>query len=120
MKCNCDEFETGLDAIHRSCEQAALNGVGIKLPVIRFCPWCGGGVGDESKIKHDEDDRPTDNVVVIRVLCPNCGWSVDLPMDENDDIGVCCDDCGGEVKWFEAGVLFVQDEIKEKIDDKRT
>lgn len=39
----CKDFLPGLYAIHKSCEHAALNGVGIKLPPVKYCPWCGDG-----------------------------------------------------------------------------
>jgi len=43
-QCICDELEKGMDAIHNSCKTAALNGVGISLPTMNYCPWCGGSL----------------------------------------------------------------------------
>ena len=37
----CAEYLPRVNAIHKSCEHAALNGVGIKLPAFQYCPWCG-------------------------------------------------------------------------------
>ena len=42
--CTCIYFSEGFHAIHRSCEVAALNGVPINLPTMKFCPWCGGSL----------------------------------------------------------------------------
>ena len=47
----CKEFLPGIEAIHKSCEHAALNGVGIKLPSIKYCPWCGDGPKGENESK---------------------------------------------------------------------
>lgn len=47
----CKDFIPGLEVIHKSCEHAALNGVGIKLPPIKYCPWCGDGPKEKNEIK---------------------------------------------------------------------
>lgn len=44
LRCSCDLFAPNWNAIHESCEHAALNGIPIKLPKISYCPWCGGRV----------------------------------------------------------------------------
>jgi hypothetical protein len=46
--CKCKDLEPGLLAIHQSCEHAALNGVGIKIPLWNFCPWCGKTLNKET------------------------------------------------------------------------
>lgn len=61
----------------------------------------------------DSDIPPIDydaSPVVIRVSCPKCGWSFSEIVDDNTDIGVFCEDCGGKVEWGETGVLVVSDE----------
>ena len=47
--CSCKNFPKGLHDIHRSCETAALNGVPINLPKMKFCPWCGGSLQQGAK-----------------------------------------------------------------------
>ena len=57
-RCQCDYFPIGLASLHDSCETAAMNGVGIKLKPFKFCPWCGGGVGEEHIVQPQDLKRP--------------------------------------------------------------
>jgi hypothetical protein len=40
-RCKCGKFVPNWGKLHASCKHAALNGVAISLPAIRYCPWCG-------------------------------------------------------------------------------
>jgi len=53
----CEDFFPSMDALHNSCENAALNGVGIKLPTIRYCPWCGKKVNPNMKRKEPNESK---------------------------------------------------------------
>jgi hypothetical protein len=56
-KCNCDLFGKNMLALHESCEMAALNGVGIKLEPMKYCPWCGGTVTQFETAMQSEKDN---------------------------------------------------------------
>ncbi len=40
-RCSCGLFALNWGKLHESCEHAALNGLAISIPAIRYCPWCG-------------------------------------------------------------------------------
>ena len=59
-RCSCPQLLPGLDALHRSCKMAAMNGTPIKLPDLKYCPWCGGRIGAGQRYAENEKAEETE------------------------------------------------------------
>ena len=44
MKCECDKYQKGMDAINAIAYNSHLHGMPYRGEPFKFCPWCGGEV----------------------------------------------------------------------------
>ena len=44
MKCTCDKFQKGIEAIGAAVYNSHLHGLPYRGEPLKFCPWCGGEV----------------------------------------------------------------------------
>lgn len=70
----CEEFKNGNKTISLFCENSELNGLGRKLPPIRFCPWCGSGPILSKNIESDVKYSKEELKKWWKARCPRCGW----------------------------------------------
>ncbi len=88
-------------------EEVAVRGPKV---IIDVCPTCGGVWLDQGELNKLLRDRKLSNYLTKHIgtqsksqlVCPRCGWLMDIETAEDVDVDVCLN-CGGV--WLDAGEL---------------